>query len=62
MPPRRPSPGAITVRSHLYLAPGIELQIAPDEASLSPEDIRALVKEIMACVEKLLNKKTEDGN
>jgi DNA-binding transcriptional MerR regulator len=52
-------PGSVAVRSHLYVAPGIEVQIDPDEADLTPEDIRELVKEIMACAEKLFNKKTE---
>ena len=57
VPPRRRRPGSLAVRSHLYIAPGIEVQISPEDANLMPEEIRALVKEIMACAEKLLNKK-----
>jgi len=60
VPVRTRRPGSVTVRSHLYIAPGIEVQIAPDEAGLAPEDVQALVKEIMACVEKLLDKTTKD--
>jgi len=58
VPPRTCRPGTVAIRSHLYVAPGIEVQIAPDESGLTPEDIRALVKDIMACAEKLLHKKT----
>ena len=58
VPPRGRRPGSVSVRSHLYVAPGIEVQISPEDAGLTPEDIRALVKEIMACAEKLLNKET----
>ena len=43
--PRRP--GSIEVRSHLYVAPGIELQISPEDAGLSPEQVRALISAVM---------------
>ena len=59
VPPRRYRTGSIEVRSHIYVAPGIEMQITPDEANLKPEDIRVLTKEIMECVEKLINNKTD---
>jgi len=59
VPPRRYRPGSVAVRSHICVAPGIEVQISPDEANLTPEDIRALVKGIMDCAETLLNKKTD---
>ena len=57
VPPRRCRPGSLEVRSHLYVAPGIEVQITPEEAGLTPEDIRELVKAIMACAKNLLDKK-----
>lgn len=59
VPPRRRHTGSIAVRSHIYAAPGIEVQIEPDEAGLAPEDIRELVKEIMKCIEKLMEKKAD---
>jgi len=59
VPPRRCRPGSVSVRSCLYVAPGIEVQISPEDAGLTPEEIRALIKEILACANKLLNKKTE---
>ncbi len=48
-------PGSIAVKSHLYIAPGIELQISPDESGMSPEQVRALVREVMNASQKVLN-------
>jgi hypothetical protein len=45
---RKRAPGSVEVRSHLFVAPGIEIQIAPEEAGLSPEQIRAFVREVIA--------------
>jgi DNA-binding transcriptional MerR regulator len=45
-PPRR-SPGAIEVRTHVHLAAGLELVITPDQARLSPEQLRALVRAVL---------------
>ncbi len=49
--PRRP--GDIHVKSHVYVAPGIELQISPEEAEMSPEQIRALVKAVMKTIQEI---------
>ena len=49
--PRR-QPGDVRVRSHIHLAPGIEIAIDPTEAGLSPEDIRALARDAAALVRK----------
>jgi DNA-binding transcriptional MerR regulator len=49
--PRRP--GDIQVKSHVYVAPGIELQISPEEADMSPEQIRALVKAVMKTIQEI---------
>ncbi len=40
-------PGSVEVRSHVFIAPGIELQIAPDAAGLSPERLRRFVRAVM---------------
>ena len=45
-------PGAIRVRSHVFIAPGIELQIDPQEAGLSPDQLRAFVRSVMTEWEK----------
>jgi DNA-binding transcriptional MerR regulator len=52
VPERQRQPGAISVRSHVHIAPGIELQIDPQEAGLSPEQLRAFVRTVMTEWEK----------
>jgi hypothetical protein len=45
------------VKSHLFIAPGIELQISPEQAGLSPEQVRALIKEIMGAAQRVITNK-----
>ncbi|MBZ4211635.1 MAG: helix-turn-helix domain-containing protein [Rhodoferax sp.] len=53
VPPRQRKPGSVEVRSHLFIAPGVELQIAPEEAGLSPEQVRTLVRAVMKTCQDL---------
>jgi DNA-binding transcriptional MerR regulator len=53
VPPRPKVPGTVEVRSHILLAPGVELQINPAEASWSPEKIRSLAREALALAQKI---------
>ena len=46
-PPRRHS-GDVSVRSHLHLTDGLELNIEPGLANLSPEQVRAFASGVMA--------------
>jgi DNA-binding transcriptional MerR regulator len=48
-------PGSVRVRSHLFIAPGVELQIDPEDAGLSPEQLRAFVRAVMNEWERLDN-------
>jgi hypothetical protein len=43
IPPRPRHPGSLVVRSHVWLGPGLELQVTPEEAGLSPEQLRQLI-------------------
>jgi DNA-binding transcriptional MerR regulator len=61
VPARQRSPGSVEVRSHLFVAPGIELQITPEEAGLSPEQLRALVREVMLAAQRVLGNQAGDG-
>lgn len=47
VPPRSRKAGSVEVCSHLTVADGIEVVIEPGRASLSPEQVRRLVKGIM---------------
>lgn len=61
VPPRRPKPGAVEVRSHIYVAPGIEIQVVPEEAGLSPEALRAFVREVVSLTERMLMTQESDS-
>ena len=61
VPPRRRQPGDIEVRSHILVAPGVELQISPGESGLPPERVRAFVREVMAVAAKRLPPQNPPG-
>lgn len=44
----RSRPGSIEVWSHLTLGPGVELQVEPGQAGLSPEHVRQLFHEVLS--------------
>ena len=48
LPPRARAPGSVQVRSHVWVAPGVELQIDPQEAGLPPEDLHSFVQAVMS--------------
>ena len=52
VPDRVRQPGSISVLSHVFIAPGVELQIDPQAAGLSPEQLRAFVRTVMTEWEK----------
>lgn len=61
VPPRQRHAGSVEVRSHIYVAPGLEIQIAPEEAGLTPEQVRAFVREVMKVAADVMNSQ-EDRN
>jgi DNA-binding transcriptional MerR regulator len=60
VPTRQRRPGSIEVRSHLFVAPGLEIQISPEEAGMTPEQVRAFVREVMQAAERVM-RKDNDG-
>jgi DNA-binding transcriptional MerR regulator len=56
VPARQRRPGSIEVRSHLYVAPGLEIQISPEEAGMTPEQVRAFVREVIQAAERVMSK------
>ena len=60
VPTRQQRPGSIEVRSHLFVAPGLEIQISPEEAGMTPEQVRAFVREVMQAAERVM-RKDNDG-
>lgn len=53
VPPRQRKAGSVEVRSHLYIAEGVELEISPERSGLNPEEVRALVRAVMQIFENL---------
>jgi len=54
VPPRQQRmPGDISVRSHITLAPGVTIVVDPTEATLSPEQMRKLVREATTFMKQL---------
>ena len=47
VPARARAPGSVQLRSHVWVAPGVELQIDPQEAQLPPEDLHSFVQAVM---------------
>jgi len=47
VPARQPTPGDIAVKSHIHIAPGIELSVDPQMAGLSAQEIRTLTAAIV---------------
>ncbi len=49
--PERPRQvGAIQVRSHIWLGPGLELQVCAEDAGLSPEQLRQLITAVTQAI------------
>ncbi|MBU3739423.1 MAG: MerR family transcriptional regulator [Rhodoferax sp.] len=59
VPPRARQPGSVEVRSHIWVAPGLELQISPEQARASPEDIRKLAQAVVAAWQLIQEEKDE---
>ena len=53
VPPRQRKPGSVQVKSHLFIADGVELQISPEDAGLTPEQVRAFVRKVMQAYQDL---------
>jgi len=63
-PPRRaPPPGSVEVWSRVTVADGIEVQVEPGRAGLTPEQVRALVRGITALYRQVRapHRENDDG-
>ena len=45
-PPRRVKPGTVEVWSRVTLADGVEVQLEPRRAGMTPEQVRAFIQEV----------------
>ena len=54
LPPPLPiKQGTVEVWSHMHIGDGIELQLEPRRAGLSPEQVRELFREVMSLYKKM---------
>lgn len=61
VPFRERRPGTVDVRSHIYLAPGIEMRIAPEEAGMNPEELRVFVRDTVTLADIALGRQNSRG-
>ncbi len=54
-----PTPGTISIQSQVHLAPGLSLLIDPGLANLSPEQLRALARDVLGAYQRHANNKEE---
>lgn len=47
VPPKTRAPGSVQLRSHVWVAPGVELQIDPEEAGVPAERLHHFVQAVM---------------
>ena len=59
VPPRARQPGSVEVRSHIWIAPGVELQVSPEQADATPEDIRKLAHAVAAEWQRIKERKDD---
>lgn len=53
-PPRPRSPGMVEIWSHIVVADGLEITLEPGRANLSPEQVRAFVREAGALYRRIV--------
>ena len=52
-PPRPIKPGMVEVWSRISLADGVEIQVGPGRAGLTPEQVRAFVQDVTAAYRRV---------
>lgn len=59
LPPKRPAVGAVEVWSRLTVAPGVELNVEAGASGLSPEELRAFFRKVLAAYQETTSTKSE---
>ena len=52
-PPRPVKPGMVEVWSRITLADGVEIQVEPGRADMSPEQVRAFIQDVTAAYRRV---------
>jgi DNA-binding transcriptional MerR regulator len=56
-PPPNRKPGSVQIQSKVFIAPGVDFLIRPDETELTPDEIRHLVKGLLEHIKILFNER-----
>jgi DNA-binding transcriptional MerR regulator len=56
-PPRKP--GTVEVCSHLVVTDGVEIQLEPGRAGMTPEQVRTFFREVMAAYGRVIQREDE---
>ncbi len=59
LPIRQKKPGQIDVRSHLWVAEGIELQVSPESAEMTSEELRSFFKKVLEAYQEIKQKQSD---
>lgn len=62
LPPKRQAAGTVEVWSRLLVAPGVELNVEAGTSGLSPEQLRAFFRKVMAAYQESRNTTPGDEN
>ncbi len=54
--------GQIEVRSHLLVTEGIEIQVSPETAGMSPEELRVFFKKVLEVYAEIVSVNKKEGN
>jgi len=58
-PAEENEPGTVSVKSHIQLAPGVELVVSPEHSGLSSENLKYLIAELMKSIKNLKEENNE---
>jgi DNA-binding transcriptional MerR regulator len=60
VPLRLPAFGSVEVKSHIRIAPGIEIQVSPEQATVTPEQLRSLAKAVLSAWDQIKKDSNEE--
>lgn len=62
IPQNQKQSGQIEVRSHLIVTEGIEIQVSPETAGMSPEELRVFFKRVLETYREIVSVDKKEGN
>jgi len=60
LPARSLKPGDISVCSHVFIDDGIEVQINPSKADMTPEELRSFIEKVSSLYQQVKNDRSKE--